>query len=230
MKLLDFIKNDSILIIPNNIKNKVLLEIESGNFLLNIKFMSLDEFKKEYYFNYKKEAILFIMDNYKLEIDISKTILELLYYIDINKEYKDEKLIFLQEIKSRLIKEGLLVFNPMFKDFISNKEIYIYGYSKVDAFLQNMLDEVNAIEIDIPLYENANTIRVLNTLEDEVEYVFDPQIEDNIAKDGKITYCRFAKTYDQVKDKYIFEAISDKFVPFDYTENAYLKPSIIHMD
>ncbi len=65
---------------------------------------------------------------------------------------------------------------------------------------------------------------------DEVEYVFDPQIEDNIAKDGKITYCRFAKTYDQVKDKYIFEAISDKFVPFDYTENAYLKPSIIHMD
>ena len=172
MKILDYIKNDSILIIPNNIKNKLLYEISSMDVFFNIKFMSLDEFKKEYYFNYSSEALLFIMDNYKLEIDISKTILELIYYIDINKEYKEDKLCFLKEIKNSLISNDLLIFNPMFKNFISSKDVFIYGYSKVDAFLKNMLDEVNAIEIDTPLYENANTVRVLNTLEDEVEYVF----------------------------------------------------------
>lgn len=34
-------------------------------------------------------------------------------------------------------------------------------------------------------------------------YVFDPQVEDNIAgKNGKIQYLRFCKTYGEVKDKY----------------------------
>lgn len=34
-------------------------------------------------------------------------------------------------------------------------------------------------------------------------YVFDPQVEDNIAKGGSIKYYRFGKTYEQVKGKYI---------------------------
>ena len=36
-------------------------------------------------------------------------------------------------------------------------------------------------------------------------YVFDPQVEDNIAKGGSIKYYRFGKTYDQVPGKYIKE-------------------------
>lgn len=38
---------------------------------------------------------------------------------------------------------------------------------------------------------------------DGVEYVFDPQVEDNIAKGGTVYYYRFCKTYAQVPDKYI---------------------------
>lgn len=34
-------------------------------------------------------------------------------------------------------------------------------------------------------------------------YVFDPQVEDNIAKGGKILYYRFGKKYDEVPGKYI---------------------------
>ncbi len=36
-----------------------------------------------------------------------------------------------------------------------------------------------------------------------VEYVFDPQVEDNIAKGGAIGDYRFCKTYAQLPDKYI---------------------------
>ena len=36
-------------------------------------------------------------------------------------------------------------------------------------------------------------------------YVFDPQVEDNIAKGGSIKYYRFGKTYEQVPGKYIKE-------------------------
>lgn len=38
---------------------------------------------------------------------------------------------------------------------------------------------------------------------DGVEYVFDPQVEDNIAKGGPIKYYRFGKTYAELPDKYI---------------------------
>ena len=37
---------------------------------------------------------------------------------------------------------------------------------------------------------------------DGVEYVFDPQIDDNIAKGGATYYYRFCKTYDEVYDCY----------------------------
>lgn len=36
-----------------------------------------------------------------------------------------------------------------------------------------------------------------------VDYVFDPQVEDNIAAGGAIRYLRFCKTYGEVSDKYI---------------------------
>ena len=62
---------------------------------------------------------------------------------------------------------------------------------------------------------------------DGIEYVFDPQLDDNIAKGGKIGYYRFGKTYDQIPGKYAFEYISDKFVPFDHMPEQYLKPCIV---
>lgn len=40
---------------------------------------------------------------------------------------------------------------------------------------------------------------------DGVEYVFDPQVEDNISRGGAIGYYRFGKTYGEVADKYIIE-------------------------
>ena len=39
-----------------------------------------------------------------------------------------------------------------------------------------------------------------------VDYVFDPQVEDNIAAGGSIRYLRFCKTYEEVPGKYILYA------------------------
>jgi len=49
---------------------------------------------------------------------------------------------------------------------------------------------------------------------DGVEYVFDPQVEDNIARGSDIQYYRFCKTYDEVRENYIPQRIeSDYFTP-----------------
>ena len=46
------------------------------------------------------------------------------------------------------------------------------------------------------------------------EYVFDPQIDDNIARGGVIGYYRFCKTYDEIPGSYDSARISDYFKPF----------------
>ncbi len=60
-------------------------------------------------------------------------------------------------------------------------------------------------------------------------YVFDPQIDDNIAGGGTIYYYRFCKTYSEVSDKYILEesvyyiyyaSPYFQYVYYDYFEGA----------
>lgn len=49
---------------------------------------------------------------------------------------------------------------------------------------------------------------------DGVEYVFDAQVEDNIAKGGAIQYYRFCKRYDEVPGKYIVGGTYD-YYPYE---------------
>ncbi len=46
---------------------------------------------------------------------------------------------------------------------------------------------------------------------DGVEYVFDPQVEDNIARGGDVYYYRFCKTYDEVYENYIPQRIESHY-------------------
>ena len=58
------LENNSILLIPNNIRNKILDYINENNLLLNIKIITFDNLKKGLLYDYTNEAIFFIM-NYK---------------------------------------------------------------------------------------------------------------------------------------------------------------------
>lgn len=49
---------------------------------------------------------------------------------------------------------------------------------------------------------------------DGIEYIFDSQIDDNIARDGDIGYYRFCKTYDEVPESYESAKINRYFKPF----------------
>lgn len=51
---------------------------------------------------------------------------------------------------------------------------------------------------------------------DGVEYVFDPQIDDNIAKGGPIGYYRFCVRYDETPGSYANHTLSPYFMPINY--------------
>lgn len=51
-------KNDNLIIVcPTEEKNKILEELSSDKNFYNIKFMTKEEFKSNYYFSYDEEAL-----------------------------------------------------------------------------------------------------------------------------------------------------------------------------
>lgn len=170
MNFLSEISNNCILIIPNNIKEKILLYINSNEPKLNIKLMNLDEFKHNYYFEYTKKTIFFIMEKYKLNYDFVLDILNNLYYIE-SVDYDDEKLIFLSKIKNELIQNNLLIFNNIFKDYICEKKIYIYGYDYIENFYKKIFDNLNTTYLNDEKKEYHHNVYEFDNIDDEITFV-----------------------------------------------------------
>ena len=169
MTIFDKIKNDSILIIPNNIKEKILLLKNKYENNLNIKIMDLEEFKKNYFFNHTSESIFFIMKNYNLNFSNAKEIIKNLYYVE-NKCYNNEKIKFLIDVKNNLIANNLLIYNPLFKTYISNKNIYIYGYDYIEIFYQNIFKKLHTEFINDEYEIFDNEVYEFETIDEEVDY------------------------------------------------------------
>ena len=108
------LENNSILIIPNQIKNKKILEL--NNELLNIKIMSLNELIKKCKFDYDEKTIYHLMKKENIKYDIAKNYIENIYYIE-NKEYDNIKLNKLVNIKNYLEENNLLIYDNLFKEY-----------------------------------------------------------------------------------------------------------------
>ena len=136
--MLENIKNNTIIICNNNYKMQLLKNIKK---LINIKFISMDEFIKSYYFDYDEKTILYLIKNYNIKYEIALEYLNNLIYIE-DKKYNNEKLDFLVKLKNELIDNNLLIFNNKFKNYISNKDILIYNYS-LSKFEKHLLKDIN---------------------------------------------------------------------------------------
>lgn len=169
----DFTKfNEVLLIVPNNLRNKVLDYFNHCDNFINYKMMSLDEVRDHIYFSYDVRAVLYLMQHYLYNMDAAKDILESLYYLNM-KSYNSDKLNNLVKIKDELDKEKLLYYDDMFLSYIKRKKIVVYGYSKIDKFYSDMLSNIGATIIEKEEKFPVDNLYVLNTLEDEVYFVFD---------------------------------------------------------
>lgn len=160
------IKNNTIIICSSNYKIQLLKNIKK---LINIKFISMDEFIKSYYFDYDEKSILYLIKKYNIKYEVALEYLENLIYIE-DKKYNNDKLDFLVNIKKELIDNNLLIFNSKFKSFISNKDIIIYNYS-LSKFEKYLLKD---IKYNVVEKENKNykpTIYEFDSMEEEIEFV-----------------------------------------------------------
>lgn len=159
-----------ILLVPNNIKKDIIKEVRKKYYNYNIKFMSLEEFSKRITFNYNEKTIYYLMKEYNINYHIAKLYLDNLYYID--EKLNNEKMNKLINIKKYLDNNNLLIYDKYFKDYIKDKEIYIYGYNYINKYYQKLLKEYNYKEIK-PDIKNNNIDKIYsaNNIEEEVIYV-----------------------------------------------------------
>lgn len=153
--------------------NKINLLKKLNTSLNNIKIYTLEEFNRLYYFDYNEQTIYYIMNKYNVIYEIAKIYLNNLYYIE-NKEYKNNKLSFLVSLKKELISEKLLTHNPLFNDYISNKEIVFYNipHTKELDSLSNSLSSITKVSYEqTPINKYSHTIYSLNSDIEEVEFI-----------------------------------------------------------
>ena len=124
-----YLHNNELIVCPNNLKEEILKYLNSHKLIYSIKFMTLDEYKKNYLFDYNFDTLYYLVRNYNLTIDNAKNILNNLYYIDSNKKYDNYKLDELVNIKNDLDNNNLLKYNELFKKNLKKYNIFIYGYN-----------------------------------------------------------------------------------------------------
>ena len=163
----ELIQNNVLIICPNEEKLKILHKLSLEEKLYDIKFMTKEEYKKNYYFNYNEKTIFYLLNKYKYNLDVAKVYLDNLYVIDINKEYSSEKLKFLKSLKIELINEGLLEENKNFKNYIKTKNIIVKKYYNLDKYEEEMLN----YKIKLPESTLSSPVIECKTLEEEVNYV-----------------------------------------------------------
>lgn len=164
-----YLQNDLLIVCPNKIKMRILNRY--CNQLTSFKFMTKEEFKSHYFFSYDNQAILYLMEKYHYHIDVAKTYLENLYVVDLNKEYKSKKLIFLKELKRELIMNQLLQIDPLFSDYLKTKKIIVLGYGVLEKYEEKMFCDADIIKnemkkLDIPVF-------ACDTLEEEILFVIE---------------------------------------------------------
>lgn len=171
MNFLNNIVEKKIIICPQIVKEKILKEVNNYDRLINIKIYTLDEFKKNVYFNYDISTILYVMDKYKYSYEVSKYYIDNIYYIE-DKKYDNEKLDFLLYLKEDLLNQNLLYFNSFFVESNKNTQILVFGYDYIDKFNEKMLSLFDYRIIQKKQFiDRMNKVYCFNTMEDEILFV-----------------------------------------------------------
>ena len=140
IKMQNTTQSTTFIICPNETKMKLLKDASSKNELLNIKFMTKEEYKNIYYFSYNEKTLAYLMKKYNYNIDVCKVYLNNLYVIDEAKTYKSPKLNFLKDLKKELFQENLLIINKTYKDYLKDKSIIVKNEYNLDKYEEEMLN------------------------------------------------------------------------------------------
>lgn len=146
------LRNNDLII--TNDKRGILKYLNDNKKLLNLKIMTLKEFKDAYFGTYNEEAIYYLVNKYGYKYDIAKM------YLD--------NFLFDEKLKNELENNDLIVKTPLFKTSI--KRIVVIN-TFIDPFIQKEIDKYENIKLEILGNNIINPVYEFKTLEDEINFV-----------------------------------------------------------
>ena len=186
----------TLYIVNHSYKERMLKENKN---LINNKYMSLEEFKKSYLFDYDEEAIYYVMKTRHVKYNIAKNYIDNMYFTWNTNDIEDLKTIELKDLYYELTTNGLLKKNNMFKEYLKSVDVTIKGYilSKYDKKIIDSIKKLTNVVVE-PVINGSNipSVYEFNTIEEEVVFVASSIIEK--LKDTDISNIKlsFTKEYE----------------------------------
>jgi len=171
MKIIDEIKDNTVIICENNYKKKLLKELSNQKLFLNVKFFTKKEFLKKYLFSFDEKTLFYLISKYNLKVDIAKMHLNNLYYICDKNKYISSKLQRLVYLKKELDENHLLTYDSDFKQSISKFNFIVWGYEYLDNYELEIFNSLNAVIYTDDSEYGVNKVYEFTFLEEEVNYV-----------------------------------------------------------
>ncbi len=169
----DFLCDNLLIVCPNSYKEEILRYLYCAKKILDIQFMTINEYKKKLYSDYDVNTIHYLVQK-NMKVSNAITILNNLYYIE-DKDYHNEKLDYLVKIKKELDENNLLIYDHVFPNILKRRKIIVYGYGKLNSFDAKMFKD-NKI-IVYPKVSKKQVVYHFDNLNEEVEFVFQKIID-----------------------------------------------------
>ena len=157
--MIETLKDNSLIIVREKLKKTILRKLASNHKLLNLKFMTLEEFTSKYFGTYDEKALYFLIKEYNLNYDIAKKILKNIYH---NTPY-------LKKYYDVLNKNNLLIKETNFKQTINN--IVVIGYDNIDKYIKKEFQKYNTKYINIYSGTHSPSVYGFTSLTSEVAFV-----------------------------------------------------------
>ncbi len=94
---LDFLEDNTLIICPNSYKENILTYLSSHKRIINIKFMTMEEYIKNYCFDYDEKTLFYLSDNQR-KVENALDLIKNMYFIE-DKDYHNRKLDYLVSLK-----------------------------------------------------------------------------------------------------------------------------------
>ena len=161
-----------IIVCPSEVKDSYL----AASFIHNYKFYSLSEMKEKVFYKYCPLALYEVSKKYNVKPSIASRILESLYYVNNNFNFKTGKLL---ELKEYLFSKNLIIRDNNFFTFLHD-EITIEGYPKTKE-LDKIIDILSKYtKVTYKGTKNKYELKSIysfNSIEEEIEYVSENILE-----------------------------------------------------
>ena len=199
---MDFLNKDdnNIIICKPSVKEYLLKKLEKENEFFNIKFMDFNEIKEHLYFSYDYNTIKYLTKKYNYKYDIAKMYIDNIYYVS-DKTYKSKKLNKLVSLKRELDENKLLIYDGVFKTYIKDKKIYIYGYDYFNNLEEKIVNDLKLLTDVVNIKKEYNSfipdVYEFNKIQDEVEFVAFKisELLDNGIDINNIKLCNVSSDY-----------------------------------